>query len=353
MAKKKKTSSAKVQKVKVERVEQKTSMLESFIPKDQNAIISMAIVLIIGLIVGMLITFGAFSVAPVAENNNQTLSIDVNALTLKVEDYLNNNLVVDESVIAKIGEVDEIDLGIYRLYFTVKEDDALVGDGFVYATNKSLFLGQMFNMNEPLEIPETNESEQQVETQKADVPDAELYIWSYCPYGVTALAPFSEVAKTIGNETQMSVILYYAGHGEYELQQNKIQACIQEIDKGKYWDYAETFVDQIYPKCGSTKDKACDLEESINLMDSLNINSKNVLDCVELKGDELLKEHSEKAKAMNVTGSPSLVVNGVKLNNFNRTADGMLSVICNTFNEAPQACLAQLGDDLVVSGGAC
>ena len=29
-------------------------------------------------------------------------------------------------------------------------------------------------------------------------PTSELYIWSYCPYGVTALTPFAEVAELLG-----------------------------------------------------------------------------------------------------------------------------------------------------------
>ena len=42
-------------------------------------------------------------------------------------------------------------------------------------------------------------------------------------------------------------------HGAHELQQNKIQECIQVVDKTNYWKYAQKFASDIYPHCGSKK----------------------------------------------------------------------------------------------------
>ncbi len=81
-----------------------------------------------------------------------------------------------------------------------------------------------------------------------ETPVAELYIWSYCPYGVTALKPFAEVASLLDDYASFRVYLYYAGHGDFEEQQNKIQACIQNLGyEEEYWEYAQDFVTKIYP----------------------------------------------------------------------------------------------------------
>ena len=98
-------------------------------------------------------------------------------------------------------------------------------------------------------------------TQSA-TPEVGLYIWSYCPYGVTAQVPFAQVAETVGSSADFQIYLYYAGHGDFELQQNKIQACIQDLGYGdEYWEYSQGFVNNIYPlitsSSGATSSGSC------------------------------------------------------------------------------------------------
>ena len=98
-------------------------------------------------------------------------------------------------------------------------------------------------------------------TQSAE-PSIGLYIWSYCPYGVTAQVPFAQVAETLGTDANFKIYLYYAGHGDYELQQNKIQACIQDLGyETEYWEYSQGFVNNIYPlitsSSGATSSGSC------------------------------------------------------------------------------------------------
>ena len=202
-------------------------------------------------------------------------------------------------------------------------------------------------------IPEetSNSKSQQEDIPQSDVPTADLYIWSYCPYGITALGPFAETASLLGDSADFKVYLYYAGHGDFELQQNKIQACIQDLGyKQQYWDYAESFVDNIYEKCYGDID--CDLKESVALMDSLGIDSDKVLECVDSKADSLLEEDSKAASDAGVTGSPTLVVNGVKAN-VARTADAFKNAVCSGFNEAPEACGEELSTTGTTASGSC
>jgi hypothetical protein len=190
------------------------------------------------------------------------------------------------------------------------------------------------------------------EVPKSDRPLVELFIWSYCPYGVQAQGPLVEVAKLLGGSADFEGVLYYDGHGEYETQQNKIQACIQEVSKDKYWDYAAGFVEDIYPKCGSSRDVECDKTESVNLMKSLGIDDQAVMSCVEERGEELISEHSGRASAYGVTGSPSLVINGVKVNTA-RNAEAFKTAVCGAFNEAPEQCNEELDSSSATASGNC
>jgi len=177
----------------------------------------------------------------------------------------------------------------------------------------------------------------QTKIPKSDKPVVDLYIWSYCPYGVQAQGPLSQVESILGNYADFNTILYYDGHGEFETQQNKIQTCIQKLDKTKYWNYAAKFVETIYPKCSATRDITCNLDESTKLMNSIGIDSAKILECVNTQGTTLIQSDSNQAKTNGVTGSPTLIINGVKAN-VARTAESFKTAICSAFNDAPEEC---------------
>lgn len=188
---------------------------------------------------------------------------------------------------------------------------------------------------------------------KSDKPTVELFIWSYCPYGVQAQGPLAEVVELLGDSADFEAVMYHDGHGPYETQQNKIQSCIQELDKGKYWNYASKFVSDIYPVCGPSRDIVCDKDESIKLMKSLGINDLAIMDCVNTRGEELLASQVSRAQAYGVTGSPSIVINGAKVQPSSRTADAFKSTICSSYNSAPEECGQVLDTTSASAAGNC
>ena len=200
------------------------------------------------------------------------------------------------------------------------------------------------------EAPE--QTAQSTEVPKSDKPVVELFIWSYCPYGVQAQGPLAEVAFLLGDSADFESVLYYGGHGDYEIQQNKIQACIQEIAPDKYWDYAAGFVEDIYPVVSQSRDIEADKTESIKLMKSLGIDDSAVMSCVDSKGEDLIAEHAARAKEYGVTGSPTLIVNGVKVN-VARTADAFKGAVCDAFNNAPEECSTTLDSSATTTSGNC
>ncbi|MBM3247354.1 hypothetical protein FJZ17_02325 [Candidatus Pacearchaeota archaeon] len=187
---------------------------------------------------------------------------------------------------------------------------------------------------------------------KTDKPVSELFIWSYCPYGVAALSPFAEVAKALGSSANFKVVLYYDGHGAYETQQNKIQACMQKYEPAKYWDYAIQFVAKVYPKCGSTRTEDCDKTESVALMKTLGIDSNKIMSCVSSEGAGLISQDSARAQELGVTGSPSLVVNDVIVSAA-RNAEAYKSAVCSAFNKAPSACEGAMSTATATTSGSC
>jgi len=210
--------------------------------------------------------------------------------------------------------------------------------------------GQVIPISEITSSVETEQETQEI--VKSDKPEVDLFIWSYCPYGVQAQGPMAEVASLLKEKVDFKAYLYYDGHGDYETQQNKIQACIQKVSPDKYWDYAKGFVDDIYPNCGQSRDIGCDEEESIKLMDSLGINSDEVMDCVESEGEALIAEDSAKAQSSGVSGSPTIIINGVKVS-VSRNAEAIKQAICSAFNEMPEECSEELSAGSGSASGSC
>jgi protein-disulfide isomerase len=164
--------------------------------------------------------------------------------------------------------------------------------------------------------------------------------------------PFAEVAFLLKDKADFKAVMYHDGHGAYETQQNKIQACIQEVDNENYWDYAAGFVSDIYPKCGQSRDIECDETESITLMDSIGIDSSAIMSCVEEKGTTLIDADRAQARENGVTGSPTILINGVKAN-VARTAEAIKTAICSAYNEAPEECANTLDATAAQAQGNC
>jgi len=201
-------------------------------------------------------------------------------------------------------------------------------------------------------VAANSDTETPTDVPKSDKPKVELFIWSYCPYGVLAQGPLAEVASLLKDSADFEAVLYYDGHGDHETQQNKIQACIQEVAKDKYWKYAAGFVEDIYPVVSQSRDVEEDKTESIKLMKSLGIDSTKVMSCVDKQGEELIAEYSTRAQEYGVTGSPTLVINGIPANSA-RTAEAFKTVVCESFNDAPSECSAVLNSNSASASGNC
>ncbi len=251
---------------------------------------------------------------------------------------------------ADVNSVEITDIsesnGLYKIAFSYQDEPYPVP---YYVTKDGSLIGPM------AEVEPQGSQTQTSEVPKSDRPVVELFIWGYCPYGVQAQGPLAEVAELLGDYADFKAVLYYDGHGPFETQENKIQECIQQIAPDKYWAYAIGFVEDIYPKCSTSRDVGCDKAEAIKLMNSLGITSNDVLSCVDSQGESLLSEASARAGELGVSGSPTIVINGVKANPSSRTAEAFKTAVCEAFTEGnvPEACSTTLDSSTAAASGNC
>lgn len=227
-----------------------------------------------------------------------------------------------------IDSVEKIS-GVYRINFNYQGQVVPV-----YTTIDGKYAGTLSPI---VQQTETSSETGSVEIVKSDKPKVELFIWGYCPYGVQAQGPLAEVAELLKDKADFSAVLYYDGHGEFETQQNKIQECIQKLEPTKYWSYAAGFVNDVYPVCSQSRDVACDKTESVKVMKSVGINSDAVMSCVDSQGEDLIAKASDYSSELGVQGSPTLIINGVKVNTA-RNAEAFKEAVCSAFNTEPSEC---------------
>lgn len=180
---------------------------------------------------------------------------------------------------------------------------------------------------------------------KTDKPSVELFVMSYCPYGVEAQKVLIPVANLLGDKIDARVrFVYYAMHGQKELDENLVQYCIQEKEPAKYWDYLSCFTSS---------------QDSASCLSSAGINKANVDKCIQetdtkFKITEKYNDQStwlsgryplfEVEKSIgdkySVEGSETMIINGAKISpaDYRWDADKLKTLICNTFSKAPAEC---------------
>ncbi len=247
-----------------------------------------------------------------------------------------------------INDVFEKD-GLYMISFSTEE-----GDSYVYVSKdgKNLVSGLVsLDLSSP--ISETTE------IPKADKPVVELFVMSYCPYGMKAQEILFPVMKLLGDKVDFRVrFVYYAMHGKKEIDENFVQYCIQEEEPEKYADYLACFLES---------------EDSDSCINSVGISKSATDECIsavdnEFKITERYNDEStwlsgryplfdiEKdiGDSYGIGGSEALVINGVtaSMSDYRWSSEKLKDLICNSFNDMPEECSQTLdsGTESSVSG---
>ncbi|MFA5125421.1 MAG: hypothetical protein WC462_00270 [archaeon] len=303
----------------------------------------------------MVSTFAGMSVSQnsTPQTGAVTVTVDKIALMSTVQDYINENLLNDETVSAKIIDINEIGNNLYVLSFELTQNGQKVQAGVLYANKDKLIIGNVFDLNTPLPKPETQTP---VETQpvKSDKPVVDLYVMSFCPYGNQAEDTMKPVYALLKDKAQFNVhyIVSVDGnnvqslHGAPEVAQNEREACVlKNYDLNNWFEFAA----YVNTNCGS--DGSC-WETGAK---ALGIDTEKISACVASEGVALMKATGEASDAAGASGSPTLIINGVKSSAVYQygNSEAYKQAICTSFNNAPSECSTTLSGSTASTGGSC
>jgi hypothetical protein len=197
---------------------------------------------------------------------------------------------------------------------------------------------------------------------KSARPTVDLYVMSFCPYGVQAETAMLPVVDLLGKKADIAIryIATVQGssidtvqslHGSNEAQEDARQLCIARHFPDKFLRYLSAFNEQCYPMSSD----AARLEScQKNVTGVLGIPDATVEQCAAgSEGVLLLKADETRSTTNRVSGSPTLLINGQEYRG-TRTPEAYKQAICEHFDVPPTECAITLSSQSGTSAsGGC
>ena len=299
---------------------------------NKKMIISIVIILLVGLVAGYFLHTLQF--------NKHALSID--QAQTKALDFIKNKLVSpDFKDQVKLKDIVEED-NMYKLTISLGGQEVIS-----YLTKDGeKFFPQAFSIE-----PEKESQKQSdvIVSQQQDVPDIELFVMSYCPYGTQIEKGILPVVKLLGDKINFDLkFCDYAMHGEKELKEELNQYCINQEQPEKLNDYLSCFLEagdstQCLSKneIDTKKITACVTDADKKYKVTVNFKDKKTWN----GNYPTFNVYQADNQKYDVKGSPTLVINGQVIQNAGRDSESLLKTICSAFKQTPKECETQLSTD--------
>ncbi len=257
----------------------------------------------------------------------------------QVKAYIEKNL-VDSGTKVVVNDLQE-ENGIYKVSIDVNGQKF---DSYVSQDGKLLF-PTVIDMTK--EVPTGTQATQQ-EVPKTDKPKDELYVFTYCPYGLQMEKTVIPVAKLLKDKIDFKIRQIGAMHGEYEKIEAERQLCIEKNYEDKFLDYVLAFAADT--KIGNCKGEATCLSKELNpIYSDLGISSSKIDNCMKDDAEKLYADEEKNAAGNGVSGSPTLIINNIETQS-ERNPEAVKALICSAFKSTPEECNQKLSSNNVAAG---
>jgi len=277
-------------------------------------------------------------------------SLSSSQVAAQAIDNINTNLLPSgvEATLVNITEQN----GVYSMFIDVNGDK---GQVYVSKDGKTMFLGAVDLTKAPAAQNETQTQAEQTQTTtptevtKSAKPVVQLFVMSYCPYGLQMEKGILPVAELLGSKIDFSIkFVYYAMHGKTELDEQLNQYCIEKEFNSKYLDYLSCFM-------GDGNTSKCITQVGV---DATKLNTCIAAADTQFKVTELYNNqstwisgqfpqfnvHKTENTKYGVQGSPTLVINDVQVES-GRDPASILNLICSSFTTPPAECSTNLSSE--------
>lgn len=316
----------------------------------------------IALFIAILVIAALFAFFIMSEQGSRT-TVPMGTCAQQAVAYVNSNLIQTGSS-AQLGSVGETN-GVYRIMIQYQGSEIplyATKDCSLLFTNTYTITPAACDAQAGACSPSAaGTTPAPVAPVKSARPVVELYVMSFCPYGVQVENAMKPVVDLLGSSMDMkvryiatvtgdSVATAQSLHGNAEAVEDTRQLCIAKHSPGSYWGYIAAFDAQCYPAWNdAAKLSLCQK----NITAALGIQSDAVDACVSgTEGLQLLRADETAASANQATASPTILINGQRYSGA-RTAEAFKQAICSHFETPPQACDTALSSQAATASGSC
>lgn len=271
------------------------------------------------------------------------------AVKAKVKEYIEANLLSAGQTIEVEEAVKEGDM--YRVKLRMSNGQEIVS----YVNNDlTKFFPQVMDMiAEKVEAPAPSASGNGV-AGKTEVPDIELFVMSHCPYGIQMEKGLLPVLGLLGDKVGFTLeFVDYAMHGQKEIEEQMWQHCIQREGRSQLEGYLQCFVkngdregclEEVGLSAAAILPCVSGVDEDYSIMEKYNDQST-------WKSGRfpIFPVYSEQVEKYGVSGSPTLIVNGERIQTA-RDSASLLKAVCSAFENPPAQCSQELSSQAPAAG---
>lgn len=308
--------------------------------RDKNLIIT--ILIVISGVLLVTVFYLLFATQPKEEKE----LISAEKVVKRGIDFINENFLRGNLEATLVGEIERVS-GLYKFKLKIADNEYT---SYISRDGKLLF-PEAIDLTTELK-KSTSQSKKKLtceDLKKREFPKLEAFVVSYCPFGLQMERILAKIVKEIPSFSNYIKVRYLGEitgkeiqsmHGEKEAQENLTQICLREEQGAKFFDYLNCFIKE-------GKSEKC--------LKFAKVNQEKLSQCKKdsQRGLKYAKEDFELARKYQISGSPTLILNGERVNEFDfggRTAQAVKEIICCGFKEKPKECAKTLTKESAVVG---
>jgi glutaredoxin len=270
-----------------------------------------------------------------AYNQKSVSTLTLEQAKTKANEFINKNL-MQGGATAAIKQVVE-ESGLYKISLNVNDQDYV---SFMTRDGKTFFTTgiDIETVQKESAAAQSSQAPQNQDVPKTDKPNVELFVMSYCPYGTQAEKGILPAVALLGDKIDFKLkFVNYTMHGEKEMLENLRQYCVEKQEPRKFNNYLSCFLKAgdaagclASEKIDANKLAVCEQATDVQFKIKQSFQDKNSNNPPFLIFDADNKKY-------NVSGSPTLVINGTTVSG-GRDPESFKKSICSAFASEPEAC---------------
>jgi glutaredoxin len=275
-----------------------------------------------------------------------------------ISDYFSSQ---GQNITLKLINSTATENGIYKFTVELHTSQGNLDQSYYVTKDGKLFIPQVIDLT----AQQQQQTQQNAtETTKTDKPTVDLFVMGFCPYGVQAENLMKPVVDLLGTKADIKIrfIASVQGdtvdsvqslHGATEAQEDLRQVCIMNYyNQATYWKYLMEIDNNCYGKINTRDATALDACWK-SAATKAGVDVAKIQTCSNsTEGLNLLKADGQLTSQYGVSGSPTLIINGVTYSG-SRTSDAFKQAICSAFTTQPSECNQALSSNSTAASGGC